>query len=522
MLSPRFAAVAVLACMSVTAVAAPPTDNPVTRYELAWTDEIKWDNVVDVSAEPGDTIMQKLASAQKALVVKGGGVAYFPAGTYQLADTIELQAGVVLRGATPTGVTDAKDAKYAPPTVFEFPAYKPSFEGEGTPVDTAFKGIHLTDFTNAANVGVVNIQINHGHIEYGQSVEHKAGRNRLVYGCVIRNAAILDGGVPAAFQHRWQRWTARHHGALHVYCDENMLLANNRLPESDGSFVMPAAKLNKSQKDKTIVEADIRFDYDFRPGIYANIENLGTSGVGEHFTPEQAPWGFRKGLVIRDNYIFCTASPGILFTGDGTICSFNVIRYKEGVKRYTVGGVYCGHFTANIRAIEARGWRWTVEGNDYEVHRNEGIITGIGADGEGIMHESHNNSTVKDSKLINNTGNAYLCFWRLPVDGLLIKGNHISVSNPLWGAICVLGERKGARPDERFEVRNVTIEDNTTEKSGIMVTGKGAEIVIRNNRHVGEEGNFLRNYAGAETVEGNEGYTLDIPKPEAPAAKNGN
>lgn len=495
-----------------------PADNPVAKYGLKWTDEINWEHVVSFADMKGDSFESRLTAAQAQLGDKGG-VVYFPAGVYKPVETILLKSGVVLRGETPA-VVDARSEDYGPPAKFEFPAYKFSTDGAGAPSDSAFKGIHLEDPAGGQNCGVVNIAINHGNIEYAQTAEHKAGRNRLVYGCLVRNAAILQGGVPQGWQHPWQRWTARHHAALHVYCDENMLLANNRIPESDSHFVMKGAKLHKSQKDKTVVQVDAMFDYDFRPGIYANLENLGTSGVGQHYTPEQCPQGFRKGLVIRENYIFCTASPGILFTGDGTICSFNVIRYKKGVERYTVGGVYCGHFTANIRAIETRGWRWTVEGNDYEVHRNKGIITGIGADGEGIMHESHNNSTIKDSKLINNKGNAYICIWRLPVDGLEIRGNQVSVHNPLWGSICVLGEKRGKKgPKDVFEVKNVTIEGNTTEKAGIMVTGKGSNITIRGNKHVGEEGNFIRNYAGAETVEDNEGYEMALPKPKAPKKK---
>ncbi|MGA2502170.1 MAG: hypothetical protein ABSH20_30875, partial [Tepidisphaeraceae bacterium] len=396
-----------LAAPLLPAAEQPPKDNPVARYKLPWTDEIQWGNVVSIADMPGETADARIAAASEKLG-KQGGVVYLPAGTYVLKESLKLKTGVVVRGADPQGTKNANDPNYDPPTKLEFPKFAAKCEGEGTPVESAFKGIRLEDPATTANCGVVNVAINHGHVEFEEDKDHNAGRNRLVYGCLVRNAAVAEPTVPKDFQHPWQRFTHRHHAAFHVKSTENLLVANNRLPESDGNFVMNGYKLQAGQKDKTVIEKDITFDYDFRPGIYANLASAGEAFGGKQFTPEERPWAFRKGIVIRDNYIFCTGSPGILFSGDGTICSFNVIRFKKNVQRETVAGVYRGHFTNNIRAIEMRGWRWTVEGNDYEVHRNLGPI---GPDGEGLMHEAHENCSIKDSKLINNKGNAYFSIW---------------------------------------------------------------------------------------------------------------
>ena len=100
-----------------------PTDNPVnTKYgsgTYSWTDSIKWSCVYNVNDYSG-TADQKFASARDAANANGGGVVYFPAGTYTFTDTIYLKNGVVVRGATPSQ-TDAKQTGYAPPSTAAVP-----------------------------------------------------------------------------------------------------------------------------------------------------------------------------------------------------------------------------------------------------------------------------------------------------------------------------------------------------------------------------------------------------------------
>ena len=145
-----------------------PTDNPIaTRYGTGaypWTDTIHWSsvfNITDYGGNGGDTADDTAAfnAARDAAFAAGGGVVYFPAGTYYFADTIYLKDGVVLRGATPVN-GDAKSGTYDPPTNFEFPAYVPTFSGTGTPNSTAFKKILTTNPQTDSNIGIVNVDIN--------------------------------------------------------------------------------------------------------------------------------------------------------------------------------------------------------------------------------------------------------------------------------------------------------------------------------------------------------------------------
>jgi hypothetical protein len=118
------------------AQAGAPTNNPVAHLKLAWTGEIKWSNVVDITQVPGQDLDEKLTAAQALLAAKGGGVVYFPPGVHRFKESIQLLDGIILRGADPGPVTKAHDEQYAPPSKLEFPKYEFKAEGDGTPLST--------------------------------------------------------------------------------------------------------------------------------------------------------------------------------------------------------------------------------------------------------------------------------------------------------------------------------------------------------------------------------------------------
>ena len=486
-----------------------PTNNPASQYGLGWTEELNWSNCVSIQDFKGESVAASLEAAQRA-VGENGGTVFFPAGVYHFAESVFIKNGVVIRGADPSDVTDARSDTYDPPTRFEFPKYVPRTNGSGTLVGTAFKGIYLEDPASASNCGIVNVAINRGHIAFKEGPGHKAGRNRIVYGCVLRNAAVADPAVPdtTAGQHAWQRFTSRHHPAVGVWCSENILVANNRLPASgEDSFLMKPYILRGRSGKNVVVEGGVWFDYDNRPGLYVNNHAIGAPGGNPpDGTPQTHPWGFRKGIVIRDNYIFCTGRCAISFTGDGTVCAGNVIRFEPDVVRPTVTGltISTGSSTNDNRAVQMRGWRWMVDGNDYLVYRNWAADKKYYInDGEGLMHEDHVNSTVLDSKVINNKGNAYISIYKTGgINGLLVQGNDIRTSGGI-AAIYIVADRNSGR----HECRNVRIIENTTAGSGITIAGHPAENnVVTKNRHIGA-GEKLINLAAAQ-VEDNSGYDL--------------
>ncbi len=491
---------------------APPQDNPAAAYELEWVDDLPWSRVVSIEDFEGEDDHARLAAAKDELGQEGG-VIYFPAGTYRFDRDIVLRDGMILRGETPEGQTDARQEDYALGTRIRFPEFEPSLEGEGTPAAGAFPLIRLAQPSTDANVGVVNVHIDSGTIAFRDGEDRAAGRNRLVFGNILTRAVRLNPDIPDGDrgQHGWQRYPLRHHGAINIYSEENVLAANNRLPESEGSYRMPGYVVEGWDGPEPF---DVLFDYNNRSGIRVNVYSIGGGGTRDpHGTPETHPHGFRKGTVIRDNYIYHTGRGAIAFSADGARVIDNVSRMKPDFQRYTHTGLHrsYGSSTNGNRAMMMRGWNNHIEGNDYTVYRNtaaDGVYP-INC-GEGLMHEGHANSTIRNLTLLNNTGNAYLSLYMTAgIDGLHIEGNDIQMR----GGIAPIYVRSD-RTWDRHPVKNVKIINNITGvrsgNSGIYIAGEPSENnVIRGNRHVGDEPGTIAILAEDVVVEDNENYEIE-------------
>ncbi len=477
---------------------AQPTSNPAPYDAATWTADLPWDNVIDIQEVEGSSWDEKVKEACTRLSQNGGGVLYFPAGDYSFEEDIVLPDGVILRGADPEG--KAKDEHYNPPTQFHFPKYKPSFEGSGTPNDTAFKRILLQNPESDSHCGIVNIGLHYASIYFPGGKQQQAGKNRIVHGCWLRACARPIPSVPQSWQHSWQRFTHRHRGAIMVYVSKNALVSNNRLANSqEENFTMSDYLMKKD--DKIISFDKIVFDYDNRPGIVVNGYAIGGAGAsGNDGTPETHPHGFRQGVRILDNRIFSTGGYAILFTGDGTICAGNEIQFKEEVKRYTVTGEVPakGSSTNGNRAVEMRGWNYLVKDNHYEVYSNRAGDSGYYInDGEGLMHEDHVNSLINDSRIIGNVGNTYISIYKTGgIDGLIIKENEIE------SQIYVVANRN--RGD--YFCNNVLIENNKTPV--IRIEGNPAKNnVIKDNVSPATQGEII-NKAKAKLIN-NKGYDVN-------------
>ncbi|MBN2449319.1 MAG: hypothetical protein JXR77_02955, partial [Lentisphaeria bacterium] len=183
-----------------------PTDDPTAALELDWTATLAWNRAISILSTPGGDWDGRLETAQDLLAARGGGVVYFPAGTYAFRDHVRLRDAIVLRGEPPRGVTVSGNERYALATRFVFPRYEVVLDGDGGDVGAAFKGIRLADPERASHCGLVHIDVDFGHIHLGEGENHRCGRNRLVYGCILRHCAVPDPAVPdpALGQHPWQ------------------------------------------------------------------------------------------------------------------------------------------------------------------------------------------------------------------------------------------------------------------------------------------------------------------------------
>jgi hypothetical protein len=230
---------ALIASFSLAAgLSAQPTDNPVaSHYGVdagypAWTDNIRWDNVIDMSTYAnGANHFERFENARDELYAQGGGVLYYPAGEYvfDLPDRgfgpgmgalnrgLMLKSGVVIRGADlvpgqdqavirasedPTNPLFSNDVTYnlAPQTVFVFPRVARGtcpVTGDANaagsiPSDWSLIGLYRPEGGTVAdvhNVGVVNVQLDSGVITFGF---HQEWAERRRDGWWRANQAKLD------------------------------------------------------------------------------------------------------------------------------------------------------------------------------------------------------------------------------------------------------------------------------------------------------------------------------------------
>ncbi len=118
-------------------------------------------------------------------------------------------------------------------------------------------------------------------------------------------------------------------------------------------------------------------------------------------------------------------------------------------------------------------------------------------DGEGLMHDDHCNSTIADSRLVNNRGNSYLSLFHVgAIDGLHIEGNDISTQAGDSDIYVTASRHK--QPGD-FPIKRVTVVKNITRTNGIRVQGWPAEnVVVKDNRHLGAKPGKLIDEASAD------------------------
>ncbi len=174
-----------LALLRGAAIAAPPTDNAVAAFYAgdegypAWTDGIRWSDAIDMAAyAKGATAFEKFENARDELAARGGGVLYYPAGTYDFGDGpfdgpngrgLMLKSGVAIRGAAPAGrPVAARDGKLDLATKFVFGTKKRA--GHDVPRDWNLVGLAPEAGKGPAsvrNVGIAWVHLIGGTVYFG-------------------------------------------------------------------------------------------------------------------------------------------------------------------------------------------------------------------------------------------------------------------------------------------------------------------------------------------------------------------
>lgn len=530
-----------------------PVNNPVENYDIEWTDQFQWNNVISIDMVQGNSLNERFSKAQNALHQQGGGVVYFPPGEYVFDDHLLVKSGIVVRGSEPVNTekwnpivpgdipqafTDAREPRYTLGTVFHFPKYEMVNEtGTFECADYAFKGIRAEDPDDAEFIAVVNLDIRNGHISIGDrhALQRNYSAGNMKGHVIVFGNILINTGVPlkipvAGEEHLEQLWLNREFGAISVFACENVLVANNKIPEYDeDNFIMEGYRVFPTRQDyqekRNMVKKEVLFDYQNRTGIRVNFmpvlpeltiwsihEELQKAVEDGTYEELVTPGTLAKGIVIRNNYVFSSGGGGIKTTGDGAWVAFNIVKSSHSVELVTANGRFMDSHVNDVRAIEVRGWRWTVEGNIFDIHSNytpEGIKYN---DGEGIMHEAWENVDVRDSRIINNIGNQYICLWRVPVRGLEISGNLMRIK-PAWHAIFVNNQTRFTPEQlEDLPTERVVIDNNITEGGGIKTLGaNGPGNFIRNNRHTLINEGKIQNFTGSEMSD-NVNYMYVLPE----------
>lgn len=243
-----------------------PTNNPFHDRSngIHWTDSLAWKNVINVKDVPnaidlkGNVDSTIFHDLMKKVSKNGGGVLFFPKGKYFFKYNIHLVNDVILRGADLEGVKKANKKGFRPPTEFLFPKYNPTFEGNGTPKITAFK---LIRGENCKNVGIINLDINRGGINY-------TGENLMIFGIRSNNVANPKFVYLAQFKgFGWQRYPDASSGNI-IVTSKRSLIANCRLNDAiTDDFEMDNFMTNEGFVFKKI---KIKFQYALQQGIKIN------------------------------------------------------------------------------------------------------------------------------------------------------------------------------------------------------------------------------------------------------------
>lgn len=488
------------------------TNNPIANYypdsDYPWTNEICWDCIYNINDFSGSTLVARFNAARDAAANHGGGVVYFPAGTYEFEDGIQLKDSVVIRGETPD-IRNAKSADYSPPTKFVFPQYEPRRSGSGTPNDTAFKLISTANPDRDSNIGIVDIDLNRAGIKLNGNIDNGKQRNIIVFGVRSNNVAQPDPNIPSDFQDGWVRYSYRFVANIDINTRENALIANNRVNDNiTDNYPQPGYKV-RSRNGKEIVtyrDGDkVPFHYGNHYGIVVNRSKAG--GFQKAATPDTEPGLFRTGITVRDNWVYHTMRVAISASGEGLVVRDNEIRDNPDKQWWTdPTGLKqpSGAVTWENRGIDWSGWKATVDGNNYRVYRHQVMDTKyLSVDGEGILiQECCGGTTVKGAKITNNEGNAYIGIYKVPgVEDVLIQNNRITTSGSNIATIYVNADTNNSA----HSMSDVRIEDNRISGSiFVQASAGGSGNVVRDNR--GDNSGEISHSCHVR-VENNRGFT---------------
>lgn len=526
-----------------------PTNNPMQTFYgdsgdyAFWTDEINWQAVINMDEySNGSDNFEKFKNARDELYDIGGGVLYYPAGTYTFdipdsanGEGLLLKRGVVIRGETPS--SSEKEAVISRdidnmggndhglnnmPTQFEFTTKTV----QGGTVNKmwncigAKKGSNESNLGEVSHVGVAYVEINHGYIWFGfgssdwsqtWGSDNTSGRytwlgDKAINGWQDREPDGTHVMDPFCGNTLWGKDTALVGEKRFVF---GTLMKNAAIP----NYVLPKADWGENQKWEISPQS---WRFGAKIGVYGEhlfIANNAISKPTECFLME---------------YYACSDS------GDGDVAGQATVRYDYGngagidVNKQLASG-YWNRCTKNHpeakslfyakdviiqdnfiynnghKSIEVAG-KWVVVHDNVAPRSHltwDGDPYGIGAPDVGINpsnNKCHQGESVDDmmSRFMDVGG------WNMWIDGNLYKELGTNFANDGEGVL--LQRHNGV------EAFSYALTSNRKAKN---VRGDGGYLGVYDAYAIGFFAAWNKQPGGIGVLKGGQNYGQDISVPES-------
>lgn len=477
--------------LSLPVFATTPTYNPYRSFypntlPHHWTDSLLWDKVIDVTTKgilPNDNL-DDLAATQKLMEEvskQGGGVLFFPSGTYNFSDHLYLKDKVILRGVSSENY-DAKTPYFAPKTYFEFPKFNftgKADNGEGR--NKAFKKI--MSFGALSHVALVDIDINRANIFIHPRYETNKGKNNqdiqpldevyniLIMGIRQNNVATPNPSIPIKTQQPWQLWPWKFDANIDITVQRNAIVCNSRLNDFENNQIRPISHDAFDQPGyllgngfEILEEGQAKFDYTTHYGVIINrfkrlaIEDV--RGFLDAARPTEEPLIYATGIEIKHNWIYRTSRVGVFVSGLGAMVAHNQITDKPDketwIENTGLDFVNVSFYRNENKGIDIGGWKTIVDNNQIYTKVERKSVDKNRTDGQSIIYRH--------------------CCGSTRINGLTITNNHIdSAESPIF-------------IESNFISQGVLVENNTLSQSDINVFTVGDHVIenitIINNKKV--------------------------------------
>lgn len=419
-----------------------PGNNPIaTLYgngTYSWADTmVNWSCVYNVNDYRGS-----FEEAQKTARSNGGGVVYFPAGTYTFTKNIVIESNVVIRGEPTTNM--AKKGTN-PGTLSPKTTFKCTFGEHFGLLNTDPKG---------TNFGIINVELDGCAIMFWPALKTTIqglkfwwtaedvigmGTNKVVVGNKIHDVTYKHPNPGNSSENNVWPW--RFGAAIACYSDSNALIANNLISKSKTSI--KTTVVLSGEKITVPYLVDNRYGIDVNQILLGGVAGkyMGKQCPSQQgtLTPSCAPWYFRRGLVIRDNYVYMNGRVGISWSGggdgktvgSGTLVYNNHVEVASGTTCWSVDGKSKtkGDSTNENRGYDQKGYENNVTMNTGHINRQKAADSGyLTVDGEGILmqaiagNDGLRNLWYKNNLLGGSTG--HIVYYKL----FNVEKNQIIVS----------------------------------------------------------------------------------------------